>query len=413
LPYYAKFGWEATVLCATPESSDGVIDQPLARTVPAGIRVEKVSAWPEASCRRFGFGHFGYRCLYPLYVRGSELLSQSRFETVFFSTTAFPAFVLGRLWKRRFGCRIVYDYQDPWCAGESRIYDLKTAPGGMLKYRLGSVLAALFEPFAMRGADHVISVSHSYVSALCASYPWLRPEQFTVMPFGVPTSDFELLAREPVAQTVYDRADGLVHFVSVGRGGPDMFAVLDRLFAQIASLRRVDPEAWGRVRFHFVGTNYSPAETTFKVVEPLATLHGVADLVDEKPQRIPYLEALQALKDSHGVLLVGSVFPDYTPSKLFSCVESGRPGLALLNRKSLAVHLAEQIGNLRLCAFDSRPDEPAFEAALIDGLSWLQNSREDRTATKNQLAGEYSAEQLTQRQCRIFSRGYGTASCPE
>ncbi len=412
LPYYRKFGWEPTVLCATPETSDGVLDEALERTVPEGIRVERVRAWPEAACRRIGFGHFNYRCMLPLYRRGSDLLAQERYEAVFFSTTAFPTFVLGPRWRRKYGCRIVYDFQDPWRAGESKIYDRSTAPGGMLKYKLSTALAMWLEPVAMRGADHVITVSGRYVEALRSAYAWLGPEQFTVMPFGAPTSDFELLARDPVPQRVFDRGDGLVHFVSIGRGGPDMFPVLDRFFAVVAQLRAADA-AWNRVRFHFVGTNYSPAAITYKVVAPLADARGVADLVDEQPGRIPYLESLQVLKESHGVLLVGSIFPDYTPSKLFSCALAGRPVLAMLHAGSLASGLAPRFGNLRLATFDSAPQEAGFSDSLREGLGWLHALREERNLAQNGPLDEYSAEAMTRAQCRIFEAPvHAEAPCP-
>src|ERR1700721_1071767 len=62
--------------------------------------------------RRFGW--LSYRSLLPLYRAGSRLFRERRYDVVFFSTTVFMSFVLGRLWKRRFGCKIVYDFQDPW-----------------------------------------------------------------------------------------------------------------------------------------------------------------------------------------------------------------------------------------------------------------------------------------------------------
>jgi hypothetical protein len=367
-----------------------------------------VPAWSEPACRRLGFGHFNLRCLYPLYLWGTALLSRERYDIVLFSTTAFTTFVLGPIWKRRFGCRIVYDYQDPWYAGASQAYDRSTAPGGMLKYKLSSALARILEPYALRGVDHVLSVSHGYVAALRARYPWLAPERFTVIPFGAPTGDFELLSREPVRQRVFDRNDGSIHFVYIGRGGPDMSPVLDQLFRQVAALRRANADSWSTVRLHFVGTNYSPAATTFKVVEPLAAMHGIADLVDEQPQRVPYLEALQALRESRGVLLVGSIFPDYTPSKLFSCVLSRRPVLAMLNGGSLATRMAPQFPNLRLVTFGNSPDDPEFGPSLRGGLEWLLQSRDNADTGQSESPGAYSAEELTRIQCLIFDRISGT-----
>src|SRR5580704_15601074 len=107
LVHYRRFGWEPTILCIDPATSDCPEDPMLAQTLPPDIRVESVSAWEEAKCRRFGFGGLGYRSLVPLYFAGCRLLQESTYDVVFFSTTVFTSFLLGRLWKRRFSCKIV------------------------------------------------------------------------------------------------------------------------------------------------------------------------------------------------------------------------------------------------------------------------------------------------------------------
>src|SRR5215472_3071970 len=140
LGYYRDFGWEPTVLCVDPATADGVYDPLLERSLPAGLRVVRVRAWLEKTCRWFGFGEFSYRSLVPLYLAGRKLLACRHHDLVFFSTTAFLVFVLGPLWKRRFGCRIVYDFQDPWYR-EQVGYTPETVPGHWWKYRLDRWLA--------------------------------------------------------------------------------------------------------------------------------------------------------------------------------------------------------------------------------------------------------------------------------
>src|SRR5438034_1220280 len=117
LPYFGEFGWEPTILCVTPDTSDSIYDPMIERSVPGDIRVLRVRAWSEQKCRRLGFGHLDYRCLIPLYRAGSRLLAQEKFDLIFFSTTVFTTFVLARPWKRRFHCPIVFDFQDPWYVG--------------------------------------------------------------------------------------------------------------------------------------------------------------------------------------------------------------------------------------------------------------------------------------------------------
>ena len=76
LAYYRRFGWEPTVLCVEPATSDGIEDAMLAKALTPDIRVVRIRAWDEARCRRFGFGQLSYRSLWPLYRAGSRLLRE-------------------------------------------------------------------------------------------------------------------------------------------------------------------------------------------------------------------------------------------------------------------------------------------------------------------------------------------------
>lgn len=84
LPYYRRFGWDPTILCLTPSSSDGVDDPMLEGSLPKDLDVVRAVAWCENTCRRFGFGHFDYRCVVPLYQIGTRILKQRSFDAIFF-----------------------------------------------------------------------------------------------------------------------------------------------------------------------------------------------------------------------------------------------------------------------------------------------------------------------------------------
>src|SRR5262245_36816388 len=113
LSYYREFGWEPTVLCLSAETTNGIDDPMLERSLPADIEIVRVPAWDVRKTRRLGFGSNDQRGVLPLYRHGSELLARTSHDVVLFSTTGYLVFLLGPAWKRRFGCRIVYDVQDP------------------------------------------------------------------------------------------------------------------------------------------------------------------------------------------------------------------------------------------------------------------------------------------------------------
>jgi hypothetical protein len=406
LPYYRHFGWEATVLCVTPNSSDGVYDAPLEESLPRDIEVVRVEAWSVRKCRRFGFGHLDYRCLVPLYYAGRRLLKRRDYDVVFFSSTAFLTFLLGPIWKYLFGCRIVYDFQDPWFLGEASPYTRENVPGRWWKYRLGQIAARLLESFALSHADHVISVSPGYVKILLKRYPQISKEKFTVIPFGAEEQDFIFARDKKIRHNIFAPCEGLTRWVSVGRAGPDMDPVLGVFFEQLVALRKDDPAFVSGLRVHFVGTNYSPAERTSKAIMPLATQYEVQDLVEEHSVRIPYFQALSLYAESDAVLLIGSTSADYTASKVFNCILSKKPVLALFHQDSLVSKIIARFSNVHLGQFEFDPAEPGFAAAVSCGIKWLRNAKCEKFEIDRELK-PWSAKQLTREQCLIFDRVCG------
>jgi hypothetical protein len=399
LPHYGRLGWEADVLCIDPVTADCPEDRLLEQSLPSDVPITRVPAWKEEKCRRFGFGQLAYRSLLPLYRAGSGLLARKRYDVVYFSTTVFLTFVLGPLWKWRYGCRIVYDFQDPWYC-EQPVYTRQTVPGRWWKYNLDQWLARHLERFALKAADHVISVSDGYVESLSRRYR-LALDKFTVLPFAGSQEDFDFARQHGIKQTVFRKDEGLVRWVYAGRAGSDMAPILNVLFQSIATLAKEDPIFAKRLRLCFVGTNYAPQGRTYKLVEPIADEQGVSHLVEEISGRIPYFETLSLYHAADAILLIGSVHADYTASKLITCVLSKKPILALFHRRSLVSRIASQFSNVFLATFEETPAEPGFRAQVARGMDWLRAPKFEASALDAQLR-PYLAEESTRRQCSIF-----------
>lgn len=397
LPHLAGFGWEPTVLCIDPALCDGPYDPALAASLPDRQRIVRVKAWREAICRRFGFGQLGYRSLAPLYRAGTRLLRREPYDVVYFSTTVFLCFVLGRLWRRRFRCRVVYDFHDPWYSDDIP-YVRDTAPGGWRRYRIDRFLARHLERFALKAADHIIVVSPAYIDLLTRRYPWLSPAMFTVLPFPVALGDYKLA---PEGRS----SDGVPsghRWVSVGAYTPAMQPVLQVLFRALAGLMERAPQAAADLDLRFIGTDYAPAAR--ERVAPQAAAWGLGAMVQELPARIPYFDTLGRYAASGGILLIGSTEPGYTASKLLTCVASCRPILALFHRKSLVSAIAPRFPNVFLATFDDSPAEPQFQAQVTAGIDWLLSRPEIDAAAVRTALESWSAEVLTERQCAIFDR---------
>ena len=160
-----------------------------------------------------------------------------------------------------------------------------------------------------------------------------------------------------------------------------MDPILNALFTALARMARAGPGYAARLHLHFVGTNYAPPERTAKLVEPLARRHALEQRVHECSTRIPYFEALALNEESDGLLLVGSSSADYTASKLFNCILSKKPILALFHRHSMVVDMARRFPNepVRILGFIA-PD-PVNAPTVTQALR-LSRARADRVAAE-------------------------------
>jgi hypothetical protein len=114
-------------------------------------------------------------------------------------------------------------------------------------------------------------------------------------------------------------------------------------------------------------------------------------------------------RSADAVLLIGSSSADYTSSKLFTCIKSKKPILALFHRRSLVAEIAREFPNVSLAAFNENPAEPEFHAQVRKGLEWLRAPKVDASSIDEKLE-PWSAKELTRRQCAIFDQACGAAA---
>lgn len=403
LPHFEEFGWQPTVLAVKPEYVEGKEDKLLLQSVPEEARVIRTKALPFRQTRRLGLGNLGLRALPFLRTAGDELLKKNRFDLVYFSTTMFPVMALGPHWLSKWRVPYVLDFQDPWL---SDYYDAPGAPpppGGKLKHGMTMSLARLLEPHAMRRVGHVISVSPAYPQTLLARYPWLKEDQFTVLPFGASQEDFERAARAGVTQTIIDPHDGKRHWVYVGRGGGDMAKAVRLLFRAIKRGRELQPERYRQLKLHFVGTAYAPDGRAAKSVEPIAREFGLEDIVEERTDRVPYFEAIKILTDSDAILLFGSDDAGYTASKLYPCILARKPILAVFHEQSSVVDILRRCNAGRVVTFsatDVKQDELDATGVYLDLFLTFPKGYEPDIDWDS--FEPYTAHEMTRRQCEVF-----------
>ena len=331
-PHLEDAGWRPTVVTLTPDAYEGRLDPALAALVPPSLDVVRCRPWDARRTRALGIGDLGLRAFTALRRTCADLLARDRYHALF--VTIYPVYpaLLGPLLKRRFRVPFVLDYQDPWVGTWG--LTVGGGPGGAVdfKSRASRRLGQMLEPLAVHAADAITAVSASTYEDVLARIP--ASPICAAMPLGWEPDDFE---GPTVANPFFDPADGHVNLCYVGTLLPKGAGTLHALLGATRLLRDREPAMYARVRLWFIGTSNQSHGAAEPRVLPAARSAGVEDVVTEIPLRIGYAEALTVLRQSSGILLLGSSEPHYTASKLYPALLARRPLLALYHEQSSVV----------------------------------------------------------------------------
>jgi hypothetical protein len=374
LPHLAAAGCTAEVLAVDPRCCANELDPWQAAHLPPEVLIHRVRGLSRHWARLPGLGSIDARCHRALARAGSRLLSQRRFDLVYFSTTEFGSFRLGPLWKRRHGIPFVLDYQDPWVNEHYRRHPEIPPPGGRLKHAISDRLHRFHEPRVLRQAAGITAVSAAYPGQLQERYPFTAGIPSLVLPFPGSEQDFQNLEDIQESLLPFDPHDGLIHWVSIGRGGADLHSALTGLFTALsqdssATLRQ-------RLRVHFLGTSYAPAGQGIPTIAPLAERYGLGAIVSECTDRLPLSLALASLKAADALLVLGSNDPGYTASKLYPYLLARRPMLAIMHARSSVVEVIRRCGGGEVVTFDATTSDTQLATRIQ--RQWLQQNRHRR-----------------------------------
>jgi len=388
-------GWDVEILC--PDAGyqpPACLDPDSAEFFAPDIPVHAVPPRLAPAFRAMRVGGIGPRALVPMALAGRTLLQQRRYDLVYLSTAQVLLFLLGPLWRRRFGIPFVLDLHDP-------ILPDDTDPRAGLKHRLGRAVSRQVEATAVPSAAALIAVSQNYLDQLerrhaAADPAWLQPGRRAVVPFGFLPHDLEQVAQSAPQP---DRAFGEI--VYVGAGGPIMarsFALMCRALAQVRAQR---PELLARIRISLQGTGNAHGEGDTHLAG-IARAHGLGDVVDEDPARVTYRRSIERLLAADGTLILGVDDAGYVPSKLFTYAHAKRPILAALRRESpaaAALRAMPGLGHALWFADDAEipPGEAAgIAAAFLEAVA--ARHRVDRDADLQ----PYSAHAMARRHAEVF-----------
>lgn len=343
-------GWEPIVFCVDHRYHEQRLDNDLAALVPGETRVIKVPAWPTKLSRAVGIGDLGIRGFAGLRRAVHSFLDREGADLLF--VTALPGFplLIGPEVKRRFRIPFIADYQDPWLP---RDFELVPA---FTKMWTQNRIALVAEPYVLRRADHVTSVSEGTNQLIRSRYPWMPAERFSAVPIGGDAADFEYLRSRERPCPWIRTAPNRITISYIGNIWPQAHRTLEALFAAVARLKTERPQLYERLRLIFVGSSNQPVASKAEVVMPFARRAGIAEIVHEEPERVPYLDALNIMVRSDILLMLGSDEPHYTASKFYPSLLAERPVLSLFHEQSSLCSIAETVGGVKLVKFgDATP----------------------------------------------------------
>lgn len=395
-----EFGWEPIILTVAPEYYEWPVDPENEKLIPPSLPVTRTRALSARWTRKLGIGDIGLRSFWHQWRAVKRLCRTQKIDLILIPVPPYVPMVLGRLAHRKFGLPYVIDYIDPWVTDSYNQLPRHQRPP---KWVFADLLSRTLEPFALKRVAHITGVSRGTTDSVINRYEWLSEADATELPYGGEAGDFEYLRAAPRKNSIFDRTDGLIHLSYVGACIPGMHATVRALFAGVRLGLDRAPEKFASLRFHFVGTSYGRGGP--QSVMALAAQAGIESLVDERAERIPYLESLQVMLDSHGLFLVGSDEPHYTASKVFPYILARKPVLAIFHEASSVVRILTETQTGTVVTFNAtrRPDAsvPAISAALE---RILELPSDYQPGTRWEAFEPYTTRAMAERLAQVFDK---------
>jgi len=200
---------------------------------------------------------------------------------------------------------------------------------------------------------------------------------------------------------VFDRADGLKHWVYAGAAAVFMEKSIRAFFAALKRRIQKDPITAERLRIHCVGTDYVSGSKARRTFEPLAAEYGLSGMVQETTERLPFLSTLKLLSDADALLIFGSDDPTYTASKIFPYVMADKPLLMIVHEKSSAAEIVAQVQGGSVVTFNEQDTVDEIAERILEKLA---DFPEVKQKTDWQAFEHYSARSMTRRLCEVFDQ---------
>jgi hypothetical protein len=318
-------GWRVSVICVHEDFYEDPLDEELNDLVRDGVSVIKTQA---AGVLKIGpyrlIGDIGLRGGYHMLKEAWCFLKQDQVDFIWIPIPSWYTSLLGPVLHRRFRVPFGIDYIDPW------VYQLTAYEKRWSRAWVTHHVAKVLEPFAIRRAALVSGVAESYFApALRRVFKDGKCPVTVAMPYGFDSYDHLVEPKNP--EFPFDPSQG-PYILYAGAFLPHSEVFARALFAELKELN--DAGIWpNELKFQFVGTGRRPGVS----IRQLARQMKIGHIVEEHPERIPFLTVQSLLRRARGSLILGSTEAHYTASKTFQCLLANKPILVILHRESTAL----------------------------------------------------------------------------
>jgi glycosyltransferase involved in cell wall biosynthesis len=273
----------------------------------------------------------------------------------------------------------------------------------MTKYKVTQWLARKNEGRVIQGATGVTCVSPGYVQLLRDRYPKTDPKKYIELPFGAPERDAELAGVRRENGGLRKGAKEVWRYIGAGGG---IMADAVRIFAH--TLKK-NPESarpeWKKFKIEFMGTSYATYGKPAPSLSPVLSRIVSEVEVEEKSERLPYMESLRQLRSADRLILFGTNDPGYTASKLGVYVLARRPLLVICREESSVARIVRETRAGELITFGEQEIrmkikiKKEWEEAM---KRWLAMDPVKEPATDWKAFEPYTAKKMTEKLCRFF-----------
>lgn len=401
--YLHNYGFDIDVLTVNPKYSNTYsFDSLLSESISENTNIIYVNAFPVEITKYFGFTSLSIRSILQLFIKGSMLIRNNKYDLLFISTTSFHVFILGRIWKSIFNLPFVVDMQDPW-RNDKLLHKPKSERPS--KFLISYQIDKLLEKLTIPHASGILSVSQSYIDELTSRYNLLSSKiKMLTLPFAFDTNDFNIANKTNVDWIKFNQKK--INVVYVGVLNHFFEKSIRVLFQSLKLIKIRKPDLYDKFNFWFIGTTYSDKKNQKTILSRLLLEYKVEDVVTEITQRVSYYEALNIMKNASVLLLITSDDSSYTPSKLQSYISLNKPIFPICYYKSNALNYLTSSGVNNIVTFDELIIDTSVNKCYELLLKFIDNEFTDLKYSNNVFTAKDMSENISELFKSIINHKY-------